>query len=182
MKWILGVEVIRDRSLKTLKLSQAQYVRTAVVRFEKELAEVSRVKADVPMTPGSYLSLKDCPEQNSSEAMEAAKLPCRELLGVLLWVCMTRPDIMFAVSNCCDFMDKPNRVMWRAALQILKYLSRTSNELLTYNGNAKTDMFGLLDIKSPRKESRGAWNSFKELLGFTLQILILHPVRIREGL
>ena len=98
-----------------------------MIRFEKELAEISRVKGDVPMTPGAYLSLKDCPEPNSSEAIEAAKLPCRELLGVLLWVTMTRPDISFVMGHLCRHMIDPNMECYRCALNVLIYLHKTQD-------------------------------------------------------
>jgi hypothetical protein len=83
---------------------------------------------------------------------------------VLLWVTMTRPEIMFHVSHCCGFMDKPSRRMWRVALQILKYLSKTPHMLLTYRGSRGMNMVMFDDTKQAHKPS--VFNRTMQLLGF----------------
>ncbi|KAK4388463.1 Retrovirus-related Pol polyprotein from transposon RE2 [Sesamum angolense] len=50
------------------------------------------------------------------------KTKYRRLVGKLIYLTVTRPDISFAVGLVSQFMDKPRSVHWEAALRILKYI------------------------------------------------------------
>lgn len=46
----------------------------------------------------------------------------RQLVGKLLYLTFTRPDISYAVQTLSQFMDKPGRKHYMAASKVLKYL------------------------------------------------------------
>ena len=48
-----------------------------------------------------------------------------QLIGSLIFLCNTRPDICFAVSVVSRFSNKPKETHWKAALRILKYIVGT---------------------------------------------------------
>ena len=43
--------------------------------------------------------------------------------GCLIYVCITRPDIQFAVSQVSKFMHSPGSQHWKAVKRIFRYLS-----------------------------------------------------------
>ena len=56
----------------------------------------------------------------------------RQLVGSLIFLCNTRPDICFAVGVVSRFSNKPKETHWKAALRILKYIVGTLNYGIFY--------------------------------------------------
>ena len=50
----------------------------------------------------------------------------RGLIGSLLYLTASRPDIMFVVCLCARFQSNPKESHFKAAKQILKYLKGTT--------------------------------------------------------
>ena len=50
------------------------------------------------------------------------KASYRRLVGKLIYLTVTRPDISFAVGVVSQFMERPRTIHWDAALRILKYI------------------------------------------------------------
>lgn len=49
----------------------------------------------------------------------------RRLIGKLLYLTITRPNIMFGVQQLSQFLDSPIDHHWKCALRILNYLKGT---------------------------------------------------------
>jgi len=58
--------------------------------------------------------------------------PYRALVGSLLYLLFTRPDITFSVNQLTRHLDNPRRSHWTAALRLLKYLRGTATLTLHY--------------------------------------------------
>jgi hypothetical protein len=56
----------------------------------------------------------------------------RQLIGSLMYLVNTRPDICFAVNTLSQFMVEPRRVHWVAAKHVLRYLCGTVDYGLDY--------------------------------------------------
>jgi len=56
----------------------------------------------------------------------------RQLIGSLLYLTASRPDIMFSVCLCARFQAKPKESHYMAAKRILKYLKGTIEVGLWY--------------------------------------------------
>eukprot|EP00253_Pinus_taeda_P002065 PITA_02065 len=56
----------------------------------------------------------------------------RQLIGSLMYLVNTRPDICFAVNTMSQFMCEPRKVHWVAAKHILRYLQGTVDYGLDY--------------------------------------------------
>jgi hypothetical protein len=56
----------------------------------------------------------------------------RQLIGSLMYLVNTRPDICFAVSTLSQFMVEPRRVHWVATKHVLRYLCGTVDYDLDY--------------------------------------------------
>lgn len=46
----------------------------------------------------------------------------RQIVGALLYLTLTRPDIMYAVQQVCQFMHSPRDTHLQAVKRILRYL------------------------------------------------------------
>jgi len=115
----LGMLITRNRSTRTLTLSQEQYIKTLGERYHMDGSR----PISTPMEPG--LSLL---------AAESADLrfPYRELIGSLLYISThTRPDVGYSVSVCARFLDRYSAEHWNAAKRILRYLIHTPEQKLT---------------------------------------------------
>ena len=56
----------------------------------------------------------------------------RQLIGSLMYMVNTRPDVCFAVNTLSQFMVEPRSVHWVAAKHVLRYLSRIVDFGLDY--------------------------------------------------
>ena len=60
----------------------------------------------------------------------------KRLVGSLLYLTATRPDIMHGFSLISRFMDKPKETHWKDVMRILRYIAGTKNfELLCAHSN-----------------------------------------------
>jgi len=67
---------------------------------------------------------------------------CRGLIGSLLYLKTSRPDIMFAVCLCARYQANPKESHFKAAKRILKYLKGTSNVGLWYPSHSPIHLIG----------------------------------------
>ena len=102
-KQILGKRTIRDKTNGTLKLSQSEYVKKILNRFNMNEAK--------PMsTPlGSHFKLsKDQSPKIEEERDHMSKVPYASAIGSLMYVMVcTKPNITHAVGVVSRFMSRP---------------------------------------------------------------------------
>ena len=66
----------------------------------------------------------------------------RSMIGSLLYVAASRPDVMFSVCMCARFQASPRESHWKATKKILRYLKHTQNVGLWYPKGAKFELVG----------------------------------------
>ena len=69
----------------------------------------------------------------------------RQLIGSLMYLVNTRPDISFAVNSLSHFMVDPRRVHWTAAKHILCYIRGTVEYGLIYERRGNVQLAGFID-------------------------------------
>ena len=69
----------------------------------------------------------------------------RSMIGSLLYLCASRPDIMFSVCMCARFQASPRESHHKAVKHILRYLVHTPKLGLWYPKDAKFDLIGYTD-------------------------------------
>jgi hypothetical protein len=114
LQWFLGVEVIRDRTQRTIQLSQAAYVDKI-----SQLTSRQDIRHDTPM---SSIELK--PRDSLAEPAEINRYQ-RKIGSLLFAAVTTRPDIAFATSRLARFLVNPSTEHHDAADRVLLYLKRT---------------------------------------------------------
>ena len=84
----------------------------------------------------------------------------RQLVGSLMYLVNTRPDICYAVNQLSQAMVKPTKLFWKAGKNVLRYLRGTSEYGLWYRQMDGVKLHGFTDadwvgIPSDRKSTLG---------------------------
>jgi len=70
----------------------------------------------------------------------------RQVIGSLMYLVNTKPDICFAVNALSQYMVAPRHVHWIATKHILKYLKGTIGYGLSYVLDRKMELLGYTDF------------------------------------
>jgi hypothetical protein len=62
----------------------------------------------------------------------------RSTLGALQYLCLTRPDIAFAINKTCQFLQCPTDVHWADVKPILRYVQGTLDLSLSLHRSPST--------------------------------------------
>lgn len=71
--------------------------------------------------------------------------PYRRLLGRLIYLGVTRPDLAFSVHVLAQFMQTPRQDHWLAALRVVKYLKSDPDQGILLRSNANFQILGWCD-------------------------------------
>jgi len=159
-KQILGMRIIRDKANGTLKLSQSEYVKKVLSRFNMNEAK----PVSTPL--GSHFKLsKEQSPKTEEERDHMSKVPYASAIGSLMYamVC-TRPDIAHAVGVVSRFMSRPGKQHWEAVKWILRYLEGSSDTCLCFTG-ASLKLQGYVDA-----DFAGDIDSRKSTTGFVFTL------------
>ena len=68
-----------------------------------------------------------------------------KLIGWLLYITHTRPDISYAISVASRCMDQPNEIHWKEAKRILNFVQGTRTHGIFYKAKSDLDLIGFTD-------------------------------------
>jgi len=143
LNFFLGSQ-IKQTSNSTM-IHQQKYVKELIKRFEME----SEKPSDTLISPSTKLVMND-----GSPSVEEKSY--RGMIRSLLYLTVSRPDIVFSVGLCARFQSKPKETHLKAVKRIFRYLRHTLDLALWYPrgcnfdlvGYADADYAGLVDRKS----------------------------------
>lgn len=126
LRYFLGIEV--DRSSQGIFLSQRKYVHDLIKEYGMQKCR----KLHLPLD--SHLKLT----ADLGEPMECPG-EYQTLIGKLIYLTITRPDISYSVHLLSKFMHNPTSIHYNSALRVLRYLSGTRHQgiLLAAKTSAK---------------------------------------------
>jgi hypothetical protein len=147
LKYFLGIEVARSN--QGIFLSQRKYILDLL--FEVGLLECKPV--DTPIVQNHKLGIY--PDQKPAD-----KGRYQRLVGKLIYLSHTRPDIAYAVSVVSQFMHCPSEEHMEAVTRILKYLKSSPGKGLMFSKNDHLEVEGYTDADwagniSDRKSTSG---------------------------
>ena len=119
LRYFLGIEVAQSK--KGYLLSQTKYISDLFVRAQFS----DNRTVDTPLeTNASYTPTDGIPLQDPNLY--------RTIVGSLVYLTVTRPDIAHAVHIVSQFVTSPTSVHWGAILRILRYLRGTQFQTLLF--------------------------------------------------
>ncbi|XP_073128997.1 secreted RxLR effector protein 161-like [Henckelia pumila] len=131
-------------------ISHTKYTKELIKKFGME----NHTVATTPM--GASIKL----DKDEGEISVDATM-YRGLIGSLLYLTASRPDIVFAVCLCARFQSNPKQSYFIAGKRILRYLKRTQNVGLWYAKHNSFNLVGYSDAdyagcKLDRKSTSGS--------------------------
>ena len=132
LKYFLGIEVLR--STKGIFLRQRKYILDILA--ETGLLECK--PADTPLAVNHGLQIREGAKLTDSSRYQ-------RLVGKLIYLSHTRPDIAYAVGVVSQFMHKPQTDHMEAALRICRYLKGTPGHGVLFAKNGHLEIHGYTD-------------------------------------
>ncbi|GJV14712.1 retrovirus-related pol polyprotein from transposon TNT 1-94 [Tanacetum coccineum] len=106
---ILGMNIVRDRGSRTLKVSQSGYVQKILINYRANNGK----SVSVPLGVHFKVSLKDCPSSDW-DVERMSEVPYANAVGSLMYLMVcTRPDIAYVVSIVSRYLANPGLVYGR---------------------------------------------------------------------
>jgi hypothetical protein len=112
LKYFLGFQVkqLQDGTF----ISQTKYIQDILNKFGMKGAKPIKT----PLGTNGHLDLDTGGKFVDHKVY-------RSMIGSLLYLCASRPDIMFFVCMCARFQADPKKVHLRAVIRIMRYLVYT---------------------------------------------------------
>lgn len=132
MRYFLGIEVLQKTD--GIFIGQQKYAQEMLKRFNMD--ECNPVHN--PVVPGFKLT-KD------EEGVEVDGAIYRQMVGSLMYLNSTRPDLMFSVSLISRYMKRPTESHWLAAKRVLRYVKGTINFGMFYKKGGNEELIGYTD-------------------------------------
>ena len=147
LKYFLGIDVLRSK--KGIFLNQRKYVHDLLA----EDGMVDCKPADTPMIQNHGLQMR-------KEAKQADRGKYQRLVGKLIYLSHSRPDIAYAVGVVSKFMHAPQEEHSEAVLRIVRYLKGTAEHGLLFEKHGHLQIHGFIDADwagNPNDRKSTAW-------------------------
>jgi hypothetical protein len=147
LNYFLGFQV---KQLKEgMFISQTKYTQDLLKRFGMKHTK----PAKMPMGTNGHVDLDKGGKSDDQKAY-------RSMIGSLLYLCASRPDIMLSVCMCARFQSDPKECHLVVVKQILRYLVHTPCFGIWYPKGSTFDLIGYSDsdyvrCKFDRKSTSG---------------------------
>jgi hypothetical protein len=160
--WILGLEVLRDRSKRTITITQRRMTRNVLERFNTgnkvraistpldhgqpvdlhphahSIAKLNRKldQADISLDERETIEVTISKHLKDGDPLPPNLITrYMQILGAMQYLAtVSRPDIANASGRLARFMSNPSHYLLRCAERLLRYLSTTENFGLVLDG------------------------------------------------
>jgi hypothetical protein len=132
MHYFLGMEVWQEEG--HIFLGQEKYAANILSRFQMEDCK--------PMSTPMVTNWKKLSDSDS-QLVDVTRY--RKLIGSLMYLVKTRPDICFVVNTLNQFMVEPRSVHWIGAKHVLRYITCSMDFGLDYVRRNGVSLVGYID-------------------------------------
>ncbi|CAM8920282.1 unnamed protein product [Rhodiola kirilowii] len=136
LKYFLGLEVARSDA--GIFLNQRKYALELL--DEHHLLQCKPAKT--PLNLKHKLSL-------STEALLSDPLPYRKLVGKLIYMSITRPDLAYSIHILSQFMQQPTEEHMRAALGLLRFIKGAPAQGILFSAQSSLQLQAFCDADWP---------------------------------
>ena len=156
LKYFLGIEVLRSK--RGIFISQRKYI----LDFLTETGMIDCKPADTPMVMNHRLQILEDAELTNQTQYQ-------KLVGKLIYLSHTRPDIAYAVGVVSRFMHKPQKQHLDAVYRILRYLKGTAGKGVLYRNHGHLNLHAFTDADwGADRDSRKSTSGYFTLVGGNL--------------
>jgi hypothetical protein len=127
--WYLG-SLINQLKNYDIKLDKSQYCRAIVQKYLDTAGCAKNTRQhDTPLPSGFIPTSNDCGTTDAefAELTTTFNIDFVSCIGSLIYLSMTRTDIIFAVNKLAKYMRKPGKVHFEALIHLLRYLRDNSS-------------------------------------------------------
>ena len=132
LRYFLGIEVKKNE--KGFFISQEKYVAEVLKRFNMQ----NNKEIVTPTIMRLKLSKEDYGKNVDPTLYKS-------IVGNLMYLTATRPNIMYAMSLISRFMEKPKETHWQATKGILRYVNGTKEYGVLYSSTDNFKFIGYID-------------------------------------
>lgn len=132
LKYFLGIEVARNP--EGILLCQRKYTLEII----SETGLLGAKPAAFPMEQNHNLAL-------AKGEFLADPAPYRRLVGRLIYLSVTRPDLAYSVHILSQFMQQPREDHWEAALRVVRYLKKSPGQGILLRADSDLSLEGWCD-------------------------------------
>ncbi|WRX18223.1 Reverse transcriptase [Theobroma cacao] len=132
LKYFLGLQI--KQSEEGIFINQERYTHDMLKKFD-----VLKLKStSTPMSPSIKLDLDE-------KGKDVDQKLYRGMIGSLLYLTASRPDIQFCVCLCARFQSQPKESHLTAVKRIFRYLIDTQKLRIWYSRNSTLNLVGYSD-------------------------------------
>ncbi|XP_017618008.1 uncharacterized mitochondrial protein AtMg00810-like [Gossypium arboreum] len=132
MHYFLGIEVAQSDT--GIFISQRKYVQEILKKFQ--MADCN------PVGKPTETSLKLVKDDNGRDVDNTLY---KQIMGSLMYLTTTRPNITYTVNLICRFMECPKEMYLQTAKRIFRYLQGTIDYGILYKKAEKSALIGFMD-------------------------------------
>ncbi|KAJ9547298.1 hypothetical protein OSB04_019841 [Centaurea solstitialis] len=147
LNFLLGLQV--KQLSAGIFINQAKYIKDILKKYNLENAKIMKT----PMSPS-------CALDSDPDGKAVDVTTYRGMIGSLMYLTASRPDIMFSTCLCARYQSKPKESHLKAVKRIFRYLKGTVNLGLWYPKGSGYELTGYTDAdhggcKLDRKSTTG---------------------------
>ncbi|KAL0435046.1 UNVERIFIED_CONTAM: Retrovirus-related Pol polyprotein from transposon RE1 [Sesamum radiatum] len=148
------LEIVINQEKREYCICQKKYMETLLKKFKIEGCKT----VTTPLVTSEKYK-----KENGLQKVDGSIY--RSLIGSLLYLTATRPDIMFATSLLSRFMQRPSEVHYGTTKRILGYLQGTKDFEIWYNSSNDAKLVGCTD-----SDWAGSADDIKSTSGYTFSL------------
>ena len=134
MHYFLGLEFWQQKG--EIFLGQGRYVTVTLKRFKMQ-----------DCRPMATPMITNWNKIDASEDKDIDPTLYKQLIGSLMYLVNTRPNICYAVNTLSQFMVEPKRVHWATTKHVLRYIQGIVEHGLLYTQGNNIRLSGFIDAE-----------------------------------
>ncbi|XP_039047243.1 uncharacterized mitochondrial protein AtMg00810-like [Hibiscus syriacus] len=165
LKYFLGLEVMRSK--EGILINQRKYALELI----EETGVSGSKPAKTPLEQNARLTTTEYDELSTKESngvdekLLVDKSVFQRLIGRLIYLTHTRPDICFVIHHLSQFMQQPKESHLQSSLRIVRYIKRNHGQEILMDSSSRCELKAFCD-----SDWAACLNSRKFVSGFCIKL------------